>query len=230
MDREAFIKRCFGDRLNTDRKQEGYPFITISRQAGAGGKQLAEAILGEMEQLSGSDLYRGWKVFDRDLCTLIGEEKDLDVVLEELLSEEYHSQFSEFINDFMRARTPQYEVLKRTFQMIRTLASVGKVVIVGHGAGFVTQDLPGGIHLRLVAPEHDRVKATMKAKSLDKDAAKRDVKHCDKERNRFIRDYFMHDIDDPLMYDVVWNTSAEPIEYLATTIVSMIKQKADQLD
>lgn len=230
MDRETLIRRCFGDRQDTDRKQDGYPFITISRQTGAGGNKLAEAILSEMEKCSSSDLYAGWKVFDRDLCTLIAEEKDLDVVLEELLSEEYHSQFSEFINDFMRARTSQYEVLKRMFQITRTLTSVGKVVIVGHGSSFVTRDLPGGIHLRLVASEHDRVRAIMKTKALDKDAAKREIMRIDKERMHFVRDYFMHDIDDPLMYDVVWNTSAEPIEYLASTIVSMIKQKADQLD
>ena len=41
---------------------------------------------------------------------------------------------------------------------VRALAEVGRVIIVGRGGVFITRDLPGGIHVRLVAPREWRVR------------------------------------------------------------------------
>jgi len=50
---------------------------------------------------------------------------------------------------------------------------------------------------------------------------------ADRDRARLVRDYFNADIDDPLQYDAVWNTSTAPIDFIAAALVEMIRLKAE---
>ena len=53
------------------------PLVTISRQAGAGGHRLAEALVAEIAGRGGS-LWQGWRVFDHELLRLISGDRRLE--------------------------------------------------------------------------------------------------------------------------------------------------------
>ena len=62
------------ERLEKDRHQSGYPFLTVSRQAGAGGRTLARAILRLAGQNAAHpDLFRGWQIVDQIGCRSINQ-------------------------------------------------------------------------------------------------------------------------------------------------------------
>jgi len=55
------------------------------------------------------------------------------------------------------------------------------------------------------------------------------IKEQDKGRSRLIKNFFNRNIDDPLLYDTLWNTDTVCIEEIARLLVGMIKDKACHL-
>jgi len=203
-----------------------FPFITISRQAGAGGLTLAKALLGQIEKEKEDPLLRGWHVCGRELCQLVTEDPNVNVLMSTLVSSEYRSQIEDMVSEMIAGTPPQDVVIKKMFRMIRTLATFGKVVLVGRGASILTRRLPLGIHVRLIAPLSTRVNRMMHLLGASEAEAKKTVQEQDKGRARLIDTFFNKNIEDPLLYDVVWNTDTVSIDEIARILVSMVKQKA----
>ena len=65
----------------------GYPFVTISREAGAGGHTLAYVLLTDFAGDHDQDLFGGWHVFDRELCEVIVQDHRFQNSLDALLAE-----------------------------------------------------------------------------------------------------------------------------------------------
>jgi cytidylate kinase len=215
-------------RMAGDRHRTGYPFVTVSRQAGAGGHSLAEAIREKTNLQSYQDVFNDWRVLDREICEEIAAVHEFHISMKSLLSEEYHSEFEEFIKG-LAGQGDQYAVYKKIFWMIRTLAKVGKVILVGRAANFATAGQSRGIHIRLVAPSPIRIERMMKLLDVNRREASKMVESQDRDRARLAKAFFDKDINDASLYDVVWNTEERPIDQLAEEVVKMIKQKAVEI-
>jgi cytidylate kinase len=209
-----------------DLPEYGFPFVTISRQAGAGGHLLSYVIVSEFLKFKGTTLFEGWHVFDKDLCEVIAKDPQLQVSMEDLVSEKYRSEFREFIESLFTGQSKQYLLYKTTFKVVRMLSVIGKVVIVGRGSALVTADLPQGIHLRLVAPKANRIVWMMKRFKLSKEAATKAIDKQDADRRKLIKLFFHRDIEDPLLYDAVWNTGKVPLEVITRATLDMIRERA----
>jgi hypothetical protein len=206
-------------------RPEYHPFVTISRQTGAGGHTLGRVLLQEMEQ-EDDPLFQGWQVFDRALCEKLLEDPTLHVSMQSLLTEEYRSEIEDVIFSLLGGETPRYTVVKKLFETIRTLATLGRVIIVGRAGMCVTRGLPDGVHLRLVASESRRVQRMMGLLQVGEKEAREAVYKQDRDRARLVRDYFSRDIHDPLLYDVTWNTETMSFEAIAASVIALIKQRA----
>src|SRR3989338_5695602 len=212
-----------GSGLN--RKDGHYPFVTISREAGAGGNSLGEAILDELKDHSGP-LFQGWQRFNQELCKKISEEPGLKVSLEPLLKFEYRSEIEDMMEEMIVGTTPQDVVNKKIFHLMNTLAAFGKVILVGRGGVCLTRDLPLGIHIRLVAPLEARIKRMGDLLGLTYKKSKELVSEQDKSRARLMRTYFNRNIDDPVLYHAIWNTGKVAMDQIARSIVLMIEKRA----
>lgn len=206
-------------------KAGDHPFVTISRQAGAGGHALARILLNEMNQAD-EPLFQGWRVFDRELCERLMEDPALHRSMRSLLTEEYRSAIEDAIFSILGGETPQYAVAKKLFETIRMLATLGRVIIVGRAGMCVTRGLPAGVHLRLVASEATRIKRMTNLLQVSEPEARRIVYKQDHDRARLVRDYFFRDIHDPLLYDVIWNTDAVRFKAIAASVLGLITQRA----
>lgn len=202
----------------------GYPFITISRQAAAGGHLLSQVIMTDFLRLSG-DLFKGWHVFDREICELVATDSTLRTTMEQLVNERYHSEFAEFMDGLFSGKSQQYMTLKKTFHIVRILASIGKVIIVGRAGNCVTRNLGAGVHLRIVAPESHRVLWMMKKLRVDKREAQKMIKKQDAERRRMTRTFFDADIEDPLLYDATFNSTTVRMHEISHAVIEIIKHR-----
>jgi Trp operon repressor len=149
------------------------PFITISRQGGAGAHTLAEAILKEMGKRQNQPFFQGWHIFDNELCHMLEQDAQLKVTMDSLLTEEYRSALDDLIHELIDGASPQYAIVKKMSRCIRTLALMGKAIIVGRGGACLTQDLGLGVHVRLVAPFQARVRHTMTLRQINEAEAKK---------------------------------------------------------
>ncbi|MCM8794240.1 MAG: cytidylate kinase-like family protein [Candidatus Omnitrophica bacterium] len=211
-----------------EKKEVPRPFVTVSRQTGAGGHTFANMLVGRMAAEE-DPLFWGWRIFDRELCTRVLEDPKIKISLESLLTEEYRSQVEDMLFNLLEDQTPQEIVIKKIFETLITLASFGNVILIGRGGACVTSRLPGGIHLRLVAPETTRVRRMQDLLGIGQQQAKKIVAEQDAARRQLVKECFGKDIDDPLLYDAVWNTEKIPMPVIVEMTMEMIKRKAAEL-
>lgn len=210
-----------------DFPEYGFPFVTVSRQSGAGGHLLSYVILTEFLKHRDTPLFEGWHVFDRELCELVARDPLLQKDMEVLLGEKYRSQFNDFVESLYSGRSEQHTLHTTTFRVVRMLALIGKVIIVGRGGSLITADLPQGIHIRLVAPEAHRVVWMMKRFKISKEEAREAVHNQDRDRKKLIKLFFNRDIDDPLLYDMVWNTGKVELDVVTRATLDLIKRRTE---
>lgn len=210
-----------------DPKKGRFPFITISRQAGAGGQALG-TLLGEKIQLLYQEpLFRDWHLCNQELCRMIIEDDPaLKASVESLRRTEYHSQAEDMLSQLIYGGSSQDLVVKKMFHLMRTFALHGKVIFVGRGSSFLTRDLPLGIHVRLEAPIESRVRRMMQALGLSEKKAREEIAEKDKAKAELVKAFFHKDMRDPLLYDVLWNTDRVPLEEIAKILIQMIRDKA----
>lgn len=203
----------------------GFPFITISRQAGAGGHLLSYVLLTEFLKYEQQPLYEGWHVFDRQLCEVVAQDPQIQESIETLARERLKPEFWDFVESLFTGTSSQYALHKTTFKIMRMLAVLGKVVLVGRAGSLVTADLPQGIHIRLVAAEPQRILWMMKRFKMTREEAKAAIDKQDGDRKKLIRLFFHRDIDDPLLYDVVWNTGKVSMENICRSALSLLEAR-----
>jgi cytidylate kinase len=85
--------------------------------------------------------------------------------------------------------------------------------------------MPQGIHIRLVAPKAHRVVWMMKRFKLGKEEASKTIDKQDSDRRKLIKLFFHRDIENPLLYDAVWNTEKVPLELITRATIDMILER-----
>ena len=217
-------------KFSPEMKPGPFPFITISRQTGTGGHTLAETIVKEMEKQDHCALYQGWQILDQDLCKQVVDDPKLKVSMESLLTEKFRRGMDDSLAQIIIGTSPQIAVFHKIAKLIRTFAAVGKVVIVGRAGSLITQDIPSGIHVRLVASKHSRVLTMMRQFNLSKTEAEAQVQDQDNSRALLVRTYFNgRNINDPLLYDITLNTDTVPIPKIADVLLQWVKDKDQSL-
>jgi cytidylate kinase len=200
------------------------PFVCLSRQAGAGGHTFARHLLNRLNEEEPPHLPL-WTRCDRELCLQLLEDPRIDVSLGYLESEHYRGATEDLLFNLLSHETPQDVVLRHLFQLIRRIAQTGHTIFIGRAAGLVTRDLPGCIHIRLVAPEAVRIKRMAEQGHLSQRDAQQLVHRLDNDRARLVKNYFLASIDDPLLYDLIINTSNLPLDEGAQAVLALIQKR-----
>jgi hypothetical protein len=201
-----------------------HPFITVSRQAGARGRSVARAILAEFEKHGGESLFRGWQSFDEELCRMIVADPEINVSFRELVTEDFRTRAEDFVSVLL-GKSFQDDVQQRISVTIRELALAGKSILIGRGGVAITRDLAPGIHIRVVAAREGRVRHMMESFDISGKEAARWVDEQDRARSRMMKSRFKREIDDPLLYDAVWNTDFVPLDVIARWAVEMVRSR-----
>jgi cytidylate kinase len=151
------------------------------------------------------------------------------VSLNELLTESYNGPVRDFFHEIVGKQTSHYTVAKRVFEFVRTVTQFGKVIVVGRAAACVTAGLPGGIHVRLVAAPASRERRMAQRFQVTLREARAMIEKQDGDRARLVKDFFDYDIDDPALYDHVWNSDETPIEPMADRLLEDIRTRAEEV-
>jgi cytidylate kinase len=98
-------------------------------------------------------------------------------------------------------------LVHKTMETVLHLAQVGHVILIGRGSHIVTGKMPGVFHVRLVGLWEDRVAHVQEFYKLARAEAVEFVKKEDRVRGHYVKEYFNCDVEDPLLYHLVVNTS-----------------------
>jgi cytidylate kinase len=196
--------------------------ITISRQYGAGGSEVARMV-GER---------LGWTVVDNDIVDRVARRAGLapEVVAEqdervpgfvERLARALAASSQEFavpeLGVAVRVESPS--LVRVTERVVKEIAAEGRVVLVGRAAPAVLGRSADALHVKLVAPREFRVRLAMKAESLDAAAAEKRLDEIDAQRARYHREHYGRDWNDPVHFHLIVNTGFLGLEGATDLIV-----------
>jgi cytidylate kinase len=194
------------------------PFtVAIAREACTGSSEIGQEV----------GLRLGWTVYDRELLEQIAREMGLRASLLESVDERHVGWWSEGVEQFLSIGAPMEAVSASGFvrhlaESVLALGAHGECVIVGRGSSLILPPQTT-LRVRLVAPFKDRVARLRAATGFDEAEAARRVHQLDHERERFLRDHFVHDANDPRRFDLVLNTSRLSVSGCADVIVVALK-------
>ena len=114
--------------------------------------------------------------------------------------------------------------------VIRELAESNFIVIRGRGSQFILKDHPEAFHVLTIAPLEVRIQRVMAEMQIDEEVARKEINRFDSSHREFIKRYFQAELEDPVNYDMVINTSVISYKDAATVIImaSKLKVKATQ--
>jgi CMP/dCMP kinase len=209
--------------------------ITISREYGSKGNEIARLLC---ERLS-------YRYFDKNLMVQLGAQLGVtpDTIAD--LTEDRHYQARGLLERLLattplpmisgdfnwswaaRAQAEEQTVsmsVKTVERLIRAAYEQDNVVIVGRAGQVVLRDTPHVLHGRVIAPVEQRVRRMQQLAGLDADAARDLVHRRDQAARDYVERFYHVDWNDPLLYDLVINTST----FEAAEVVDLIVKALDR--
>lgn len=179
--------------------------ITISRQYGAGASELAQMLAGRL----------GFRVMDDELLQMAADRSGMDL---EKIERVYEQRPSFQDLRVYKERSEKYTTAVN--EVLDQLAHQGDVIIVGRGANLALLSHRNVFNLRLVADFPVRVQRVMKREGIAYADARRNISESDYAREAYYRYLYNVMPDDPLVYDMVLNTSRLTMEEAAAMVIA----------
>jgi cytidylate kinase len=198
--------------------------ITVSRQFGAGGSELARK-LGER---------LNWHVLDDQVACRCAERLHLETSTVERLREHSPTLLARLSSALLVAppEAPGIDtthllridaIAEAAFESITEAAKSLPLVVVGFGTQCIFADRPDALHLRLVAPMPVRVERLRERFGWDAANAAARARRMDEDRRRYVQRYFHRDVNDPLLYDVQINTGRTTLDDATGIIAQLVR-------
>ena len=184
------------------------PYLTISREAGSRGADVARRV--------GRSL--GWSVLDRELVQDLAERVGLEPRLLELMDETRINWFSETLLNLFSSRLLLQDSFVSMLSRSMALAAFERPVVIVGRAGNLVLTPDRGLRVRIVAPREMRVAVLLDREGLDLRSAGRHLDRLDAGRVDFVRRHFHCDPTDPGLYDLVVNVIAFGVDGTAELI------------
>lgn len=183
--------------------------ITLSRQYMAGGSEVASMIAKELD----------WEVIDDGFVEevaarsgyTIEDVRNLEERVPTFLERFAQSSALSFPEFLLSAPSAidEPEAIKLahvTRDFLGELKRRTRVVLVGRAAAAVLSRERNVLHARLVASAAHRTLEAMREFDIDQEAARTDVEESDRNRERYHREFYDRNWNDPVNYHMVLNT------------------------
>ena len=191
-------------------------WITISREPGAGGRELAMMLAEQLD----------FELFDRNLLDRMAAAGRLDASGLARVEAGPHDRVHEAVYlSLDRAYPGHHAYLKQLISIGTALAARGRAILLGRGLHLI---LPGdhGVRVRLVAPMESRVDRVRRRLDCDEARARDWIDRTDRNQIELVRNLLRRDLRDVYAYDLVLNTGSMSIEDCAAAVVGTLERRS----
>ena len=198
--------------------------ITISREYGAGGSQLARLVAGRLN----------WRLVDNQLVDEIAARAGM-TPQEVRDKEERGPTFVERVTRALMVATPELLTpgsvelpeaeearLVHVTQQVVAEAAVDHAVMVGRAASAVVGRRADALHVKLVASVPHRIGVVAARYDIAPEEAEKRVRDTDAHRARYHRQYYNRDWADPHNYHLVLNSEWLGLPRCASIVVAAV--------
>lgn len=184
-------------------------FITLSRQYAAGGSEIARMVAEGL----------GWTVVDNAFVDQVSQRSGFDAgdvaeleervpgFLERLARSSALSLPEQLLSAPELIEDPaELKLARITQELVSELGRRDRIVMVGRAAAAVLAREEHALHVRLVAPEATRLRSAIERLRVPAEEAPNRLAETDRNRERYHREYYRRDWNDPANYHMVLNT------------------------
>ena len=196
--------------------------ITISRQFGAGGAEVAKRVADRLQ----------WRVADNEFVERVAARAGLTPD-EVAVREERVPNFLERLAWALASASAELAVptgatmeglseplmVRVTESVVGEIAREGRVVLVGRGAAAILGERERTLHVQVVAPLGVRIERIAGRLEVPLDEAKKRVNESDARRSKYHKEYYGRDWADPVNYHMVINTGYLGLDGTADLVV-----------
>lgn len=182
------------------------PIITISREMGTGAYGIAKELAKKLK----------YTLVDGPKLAACAAEYGLPLEMLQAVDEKPPSYNT--VEDRARAAS-----LNSIELILLDLAKKGNVILYGRGGQDLVQGCGNVLRLRFVADFEERVERFAEREWIDPDLAQELIRRSDHQRGGFIHFYFDRDWNDPLGYDLTFNTSRLSSSAIVDIVVAAVK-------
>lgn len=170
--------------------------ITISRQLGSLGTEIAKRLRAELN------------------CNYLDKQSlEVQLVNKYGIPEENVERYDEkkpaFWDMFSSDKDKYLHFMKTAMY---EFAHQGSCIIIGRGGQVLFKELPGALHVKVIAPFTVRMMRVKNRYNYDDRLAEQIIRHNDHDRAGFHKFFFHANWDDHSLYDLVINTRAFTVE------------------
>jgi cytidylate kinase len=195
------------------------PLITVSRQRGSRGSYIAEKLADRF----------GYTLLHRDLIDRICESSGYKRRIVESLDQRSRSRLESWFSAVIEGKYVDHsDYTRRLGEVIYSIAELGGVVVVGRGANLIVGP-KRGFHVRVVAPVDVRRRNLVAFQNLSESEADAEIEAKDRERAEFVKKQLSQNIDSPLLYDLVVNSSHMTVETATGIIATAALEKFESI-
>ncbi|MEO7040513.1 MAG: cytidylate kinase-like family protein [Gemmatimonadaceae bacterium] len=198
--------------------------ITVSREFGAGGSDLAR-LLGER---------LNWPVLDDEVVCRCAKRLNIDESAVARLREHSPTLLARISAALLVAppEAPWFDtsslmridaIAEAALESITEAAQSLPLIVVGFGTQCMFASRSDALHVRLVAPMESRVARLRARFDWDAPTAAMKAREMDDVRRRYVQRYFHRDLHDPLLYDVQINTGKTTIDEAVGMIERLVR-------
>ncbi len=191
---QAYIK-AEALREQSRRRREPNCVVTISREAGTGGREFGRALAERM----------GLPFYDRDLLQAIAEGVGVQPYELEPLDEHACGFETSWLERLITRKCELSQAYRRTLALVVMHVACGGGVILGRGAAFLLPQCRHALRIRLIGSLGVRARRFAEDRDLSVEEARKQVEAIDQDRAGFVRELTGHDVDECHAYDLVLN-------------------------
>jgi len=199
------------------------PLITVTRQYGSGGSEIARLVAEALD----------WTVIDNEFVDQVARRAGLPPEQVEAREERAPGLLERLARTLAiaspemfvtTAGVPRVEddegtIVRVTERIIADAAAGGRVVLVGRGAQAILAQRREALHVYVVASPAWRARLAVQRLGVDEAEVERVLDDTDRQRDRYVKEHYGRVRQDPTHYDLVVNTERLTIEGAAALVV-----------
>lgn len=220
--------------------------ITISREYGSRGEEIAQQVAKEL----------GYNYFDKEILTDVAceaqttedkirqyDEKDehgFRAFLKKLFLPDYpgfghypyYPGIAVDIPDAFVNREPMLqpsEVVTFFRHVVESLWKRGNVVIVGRASQKILAAKTDTLHLNFIGKIGVRTEWVMVQENMSHEEALKKIQTTDEQRSHYLKHHYNAQWEDPKLYHLIINTTLMSIETTVKIIVTVVRQKENEM-
>jgi len=203
------------------------PLITISRQYGSGGSDVAERVARAL----------GWRLYDNDVVEEVAARMGVSAA-EVWAREERVPSLVERVSAAISlgspevmpalgdvARPSEERMVEVTQRVIEDAVRAGPAVLVGRGAQCMLAERGDALHVYCYAPTDWMIRRVASELGVSPDVARERVHDINHQRADYVRRHWNRDWRDVANYDLCLNTARVGLEGAAELIVATARSQ-----